>query len=141
MKSANTATFGAAGTVLTYSYLITNLGNVTLTSVGVADPLPGLSTVNCHGVTTLAPGASVTCSATYTTTQADVDAGQVVNTATASGVPPTGPAVIATSSATVSAVPVPSIGIVKSADVSSFAAAGTIIHYSYQLTNTGTVSA
>ena len=34
-----------------------------------------------------------TCTATYTTTQADVDAGGITNTGTATGTPPTGPTV------------------------------------------------
>ena len=68
-------------------FLVTNTGNVTLTGVTVDDPLVG--PVSCP-VTTLAPGASTTCTATYTLTQADVDAGTVDNTATVTGTPPTG---------------------------------------------------
>jgi hypothetical protein len=49
--------------------------------------LPGLSAVTCPS-TTLAPGASETCTATYVTTAAEVDAGSVTNTATAQGDPP-----------------------------------------------------
>ena len=83
----------AAGTLVTYDYVVTNTGNVTLTAVTVTDPMPGLSSVTCP-LGTLAPGASETCTATYTTTQADVDRGSITNTGTASGTPPTGPAVI-----------------------------------------------
>ncbi len=75
-KTANPTTFSAPGTVITYSYTVSNTGNVTLTSVGVTDPMSGLSTMNCPNVTSLAPGDSVTCTATYTTTQDDVDRGQ-----------------------------------------------------------------
>ena len=63
-----------------------NTGTVTLTALAVADPKAGA--VSCP-LTTLAPGASTTCTAaTYTVTQADVDAGVVANIATAHGQEP-----------------------------------------------------
>ena len=64
----------APGVVITYSYKVTNTGNVTLHSVGVTDPMTGLSLVSCPS-STLAPNTSETCTATYTTTQADIDRG------------------------------------------------------------------
>ena len=45
---------------------------MTLTSVTVTDPMSGLSKISCPAPT-LAPGATETCTATYTTTQADVN--------------------------------------------------------------------
>ena len=32
-----------AGTLITYTYMVTNSGNTTLTSIAVTDPMPGLS--------------------------------------------------------------------------------------------------
>jgi hypothetical protein len=91
------------GSTVTYSFLVTNTGNVTLTSVAVTDPLPGLSAISCPG-TTLAPSASMTCTASRVITAADVTAGVVNNTATATGQPPTGSSVTSTDSASVSPV-------------------------------------
>ena len=108
MKSASITGFSAPGTPITYSYMVTNTGNVTLTSVTVTDPMPGLSAVTCPDPT-LAPAASETCTATYTTTQADVDAGGITNTGTATGTPPSGPDVTASDSVTVPATQSPSI--------------------------------
>ncbi len=99
-KSASVTSYSAAATPITYSFKITNTGNVTLTSVGVTDPHAGLSAISCS-TTTLAPAAFETCTAGYTTTQADVNAGSIANTATASGTPPTGPAVTSHSSVTI----------------------------------------
>ena len=69
-----------AGDIANYFFIVRNGGNTTLTGVAVSDPLTG--PVDCGGVTTLAPGASVTCTGSYVITQADVDAGVFVNTAT-----------------------------------------------------------
>ena len=70
------------GDTITYSFEVTNTGNVTLNGVTVTDPLPGLSALS-GGSSTLAPGASTVFTATYVVTQADVDAGEILNTATA----------------------------------------------------------
>ena len=138
-KSASISSFSGAGTPITYRYVVTDTGNVTLTSVGVTDPQPGLSAVSCPD-STLAPTASETCSATYTTTQADVDAGGITNTGTAVGNPPSGPTVTASNSLTLPATQSPSIAVVKSANVASYSAPGTPIAYSYLVTNTGNVT-
>lgn len=87
-----------AGAAVSYEFLVTNTGNVPLTDVIVEDPLPGLSPIDCPG-DALAIGASMTCMASYTVTEADVEAGVVENTATAHGTPPGGPEVADTDSA------------------------------------------
>ena len=70
-----------------YQFVVTNTGNVTLSGVAVNDALPGISAVSCPA-TTLAIGQDMTCTATYQVQQADVNAGNVHNSATASGTPP-----------------------------------------------------
>ncbi|MFI9333094.1 Ig-like domain-containing protein, partial [Kitasatospora sp. NPDC052868] len=92
-KSVTPATVSAAGDTVTYSFLVTNTGNVDLTAVGVTETAfsgTGTAPTASCPVTTLAPGASTTCTATYGVTQADIDAGIVTNAATAHGTPPTG---------------------------------------------------
>ena len=90
--SATPGSFFGAGTPLAFNYLVTNSGNVTLHGIGVSDPRTGLSAISCPNPT-LAPAATESCTATYTTTAADVKAKGVHGTATANGTPPTGPAV------------------------------------------------
>ena len=87
------------GDTIAWSFLVTNTGMVTLTSVGVSDSTAGA--VTCPS-STLAPGTSETCTAdaAHTITQTDVSAGVVNNTATAHGTPPSGPVVISPTSST-----------------------------------------
>ena len=133
------------GETLHYSFLVTNTGNVTLAPVTIHDTgFTGHGTrpvVTCPaGATSLAPAASVTCTATYTVTQADVDAGSVSNTATASGKTPASQAITsAPSSTTIKAIQSPAITVVKSASPTSFSA-GQTIHYSFAVTNSGNVT-
>jgi hypothetical protein len=102
--------------------VVRNTGNVTLPGVRVTDPLPGLGAISCNWAgssnaatpeDTLAPGETVSCSAAYTTTQADVDAGKVDNTATATGTPPTGPNVQDTDPETIPSTAAPDIRVRK----------------------------
>ena len=108
-KGASVSSFTSAGTPLTYSYTVTNTGNVTLDPVTVTDPMVGLSAISCP-TESLTPGVKETCTATYKTTTADVKAGSITNTATATGTPPVSAAnpspkpVTATSSTTVTRV-------------------------------------
>jgi uncharacterized repeat protein (TIGR01451 family) len=73
------ATSIVLGTVLTYTITAINSGDVILSDVVVSDPLmtPTSGTSPCA---TLSPAASCTLVGTYTVTQADVDAGVIVNT-------------------------------------------------------------
>ncbi|MFE7639601.1 hypothetical protein ACFU7Z_36790 [Kitasatospora sp. NPDC057518] len=145
-KSASPTTVSAVGQVVDYSFLVTNTGNVTLTDVTVNETAfsgsGGPLVAACPpGAASLAPGASVTCMASYTVTQADIDRGKVTNTATATGTPPSGPPVTSPpSNATVTATPTPALTIVKSVDATDLTAAGQVLHYMYLVTNTGNVT-
>ncbi len=79
-----------AGDKIDYEFELTNTGSVTLTDLEVSDPMIG--SVTCP-VGPLAAGDSVVCVGDHphVVTAADVNAGHVRNTATATGTPPGGP--------------------------------------------------
>ena len=76
------------GDIIEYTFTVVNTGNVSLSNVMITDPLVAV----IGGPITLAAGATVTSTftATYVITQADVDAGEVVNQATVEGTTPAG---------------------------------------------------
>ncbi len=143
-KTANRAGL-VAGDTVTYSFELRNTGNVTLSSVSVhEEKFSGageLSTVSCPaGAGTLTPGASVTCSASYAVSQADVDKGSVTNTATATGTPPTGAAIASQpSSVTLAVTTQPGIALTKTADRAELVV-GETVSYSFSMTNIGNVT-
>ncbi|WP_445996833.1 DUF7507 domain-containing protein [Okibacterium fritillariae] len=135
------------GQVVTYSFLVTNTGNVSLTDITVNEgEFSGageLSEVTCPAEpAALAPGEQITCTATYTVVQADVDAGTITNNATVTGTPPNGgtPPTSPPSEVTVPSPPAPGIAVVKTANVEKATAVGQLITYSFQVTNTGNVT-
>ena len=130
--------YAAVDDVIAYSYVVTNSGNVTVTSLAVTDDK---ATVTCP-VTELAPAATTTCTASYTITLADLNAGSVTNIATASG---TGPGNVPVTSpedtATADATQTPALTVDKTITSGSpYAAVDDVIAYSYVVTNSGNVS-
>ena len=155
VKTADTSALNdpvQVGDVITYTFAVTNTGNVALTNVTVAETLIG-ATVIGGPIASLAPGATdaTTITATYPVTLADINAGQVVNSATATGTDPFGTPVTDTSGATVGddaptvtpLVPRPAITLVKTADTSGLGTPplpGDVITYAFRIENTGNVT-
>ena len=88
VSPASRQTGARPGDTISFSYLVTNIGNIELTSVAVDDPTLGSVTCPAPAAPGLSPGDSLTCTAdqTHTVSRADAEAGQVVDTATATGV-------------------------------------------------------
>ncbi len=142
-KTTTTSTYSAVGDTITYDFAVTNNGNVTLTDVTINDASAGLSAISCTGgpITSLAPGATVDCTATYTVTQADLDAGSVTNSSSASGTAPDSSTVTSgTSTVTVDATQSPSLLIDKTTTTSTYSAVGDTITYDFAVTNNGNVT-
>ncbi|MCK1820926.1 SH3 domain-containing protein [Streptomyces sp. XM83C] len=95
-KDVEETAFTGPGEVLHYTFEVTNTGPVPVSDITVTDDGPGNPAVTCP-VTTLQPGESTVCTATYTTTAADVRAGRISDIATVTGRGPDGTAVTATS--------------------------------------------
>ena len=145
-KTADLTTLTTAGQTVQYSFLVQNTGNVTLTDVAVNDTdFTGTGTaptISCPaGASSLAPGATITCTASYIVTQADIDSGALTNTATATGTPPgTTPAPVSEpSTVSIPATQNPALGIVKTASPSNAESyvVGQVIDYTFAVTNTG----
>ncbi len=127
------------GETISYTFEVINTGNVTLTGVTVVDPLSGLSAIACPA-TTIPVGGSITCTATYQVTQADIDAGQVANTATADSTQ-------SPSDSDDETVPLPQSATLTIDKEGTFAAGpngtadvGETISYTFEVANTGNVT-
>lgn len=132
---------------VTYSFVVTNTGNVTLQAVAVVEgEFTGsgdLSAIDCGDASrTLDPDDQLICEATYVITQDDVDAGELSNTATATGTAPGGgPIASDPSREDLSFERTPGLAIVKTADVEGIEEEGQEIEYRFRVTNTGNVTA
>ncbi len=131
-KTAAPSTYSAPGQVINYTIVATNTGNVAQ-SLTVSDPnVTNLVCTPANG-TSVAPGASMTCTASHTITQADIDAGHYANT---SCVNATG-ATQACDSEDVTAEKNPALSITKTAAPLTYSASGQVITYTYVVRNTG----
>ena len=139
-KVATEASFGAAGVTLHYTLVATNDGNVTLTDVSIIDTKLGTLVCTPAQPATLAPLASLSCTGTYLTTQADVNAGKVDNTANAGGTFGVIPVVALPASVSVPAILGSALTIIKTATPAIYDYAGQVISYSFKVQNTGNVT-
>src|SRR5690606_31924094 len=136
--------FADVGELVNYSFEVTNTGNTTLVGVHVVDErLTGLTTI-----ASLAPDASGTITADpYVVTQADVDAGGVLNVAVARGNVPGGPETTSPPDEEFIDGPPPAPGLEREKTAklldtngSGIADAGESIVYSFLVANTGNVT-
>ena len=139
LATASPTSFSATGVTLSYAYVLTNTGNVTLNTVAVAD---NKTTVSCPA-TTIAPLAVLTCTSTYVTTQADLNTGNVTNTASASA-KAAGTEAVVNANGDVQGMPAvqsPALFLDKTAPVltaAQFVVGGTATN-NYSVQNTGNV--
>lgn len=143
-KSVQTS-FDQVGQTIDFTFTVTNTGDVLMRDVKIEDQLEGVTAPipdwpGAEGV--LAPGASVTATATYRITQADIDAEQVVNTASVRGTPTSGDRVTAEDNATVPIHRAPGITIKKDGHYAdgTTGRVGEKLKYDFTITNTGNVA-
>ncbi|SHO62306.1 conserved repeat domain-containing protein, partial [Algoriphagus zhangzhouensis] len=141
----NNDTYADEGETISYTFSVSNGGDVSLTNITVTDPLPGLSTPTYQsgddGDGILEVGETWVYTATYSVTQADIDAGQVDNTATADS----DESEIDTDSETVNLAQNASITIEKDGtyedtNLDGVANVGDKITYVFTVENTGNVT-
>ncbi|MFO8033752.1 MAG: lamin tail domain-containing protein, partial [Candidatus Bipolaricaulota bacterium] len=135
-KSADRITVGLGETV-TYTFVVTNVGNVTLYDVSVVDSALGPVALT---PTTLAPGEVVTGTLEYTVEEPGI-CGSLLNTATVEATDPTDSVVTAISEeVSVLITYTAEIMIDKSTTWDTKAEAGDVIPYTITVTNAGDVS-
>jgi hypothetical protein len=121
--------------VISYSYVVINSGNLAISGpISVVDDNVDAPATCPPG--DLAPGEALTCTASRTVTEADIDAGSITNTAFASGTDPNGGQVV---SPTVE-LTVPKtveLTMVMTASPSAYSNAGEVIDYRYTVTGSG----
>ena len=140
LKTATPSTYDEVGDVISYSYKLTNSGNVTLS--GPFTVTDDKATVTCPATVSLAPMAFITCTASYTIAQGDLDAGSVINTAMGHGFFGNTPVNSNQDSETVTADQNPSIDIVKLTNGVDglLIPVGDPLTWTYKVTNTGNVT-
>ncbi|HSM71967.1 MAG TPA: LysM peptidoglycan-binding domain-containing protein [Anaerolineales bacterium] len=137
--SADQFTYSQLGQVITFTYVIENSGNATLgpAQFTITDSLVSATPINCGGAdTTLTPGATVTCTAIYTITEADMNATAVTNNATASGGGAT-PSQAASVTVNKNIPSTSSLALTAAANPQTYNQAGQTINFTFVIRNSG----
>jgi len=130
--------FSAPGEILDFNYKLLNTGTVTIN--GPFTVVDNKLTVSCPATTNLAPNASINCSATYNSTQNDLDSGSVTVTATGHAFYNGNSVTSNQATVTVNSIQNTGLTLDKSSSTASYASADEFIDYTYNLKNTGNVT-
>jgi uncharacterized repeat protein (TIGR01451 family) len=141
IKLVKTGVLSSDGNTITYTFTVTNTGDVPLNPVTVTDSKVTPSSITL-AATSLAVGQSTTGTATYTVTQEDRELGEVQNTAEAVGIDPYGKQVADISGTnqdndnpTIVTIPTADLQIEKSGPAT--VTAGGAVTYTLVVTNNG----
>ncbi|QIK63877.1 hypothetical protein G7068_12240 [Leucobacter viscericola] len=139
-----------AGEPITWTFTVTNTGNMDLSNIEVADQFPGMSSIAFGSWPTatkdlLEPGQSVTATATSPLTQAQLDGAMVENEARVAAVSSDAVDVADTAAATVVLPRAATLDLVKTVSLASgaepsSAKAGDTLNYAFKVTNNGNVT-
>ncbi|MBE0392703.1 PKD-like domain-containing protein [Flavobacterium sp. PL002] len=81
--AASDGSYDTVGELINYTITVKNTGDTNLTNIILTDPKADTGSISPSSVATLPIGASTTFTATHKITQADIEAGKVINSATA----------------------------------------------------------
>lgn len=133
----------APGSTVSYSFTVTNQGNIPLTEVVVADDewsgAAAAPAIACPSGA-LATGASLTCTAAYAVTQADIDRGEIRLQAHAVAGSAAGDALSSPVAVTSTLLRSSGLSLEYAATPTAVTAVGQTVTYRYRVTNTGNVS-
>ena len=142
---AGPSSVNTVGQIITYSIIVTNTGDAIITGIVPTETYPGsgagtlsaaTESISTNGV--LDVGETWTYTATYTTTQADVDAAlPLVNMISVVTTEVPGPT---TDTETTSVSQSPNITVTKSATESSYSKVGDVLNYTITVSNSGNVT-
>jgi uncharacterized repeat protein (TIGR01451 family) len=135
--------FNSIGQLISYHYVVTNIGNSRLAGPVIVTDLQ--REVTCPAVNTvgnldtyLDPNETITCAGSYAITQMDLNTGSVTNNATANvGGIKSDPASV---TVTLNAAPGSPLTLTKTASPTTYSQIGQTIAYTFVITNTGTAT-
>jgi hypothetical protein len=138
-SSASKSTFKKVGDMIDYNIRVKNLGNISIFNVNITDPTVLISTVNAE--TEILPGASAVYAASHVVTQADMDAGQVVSAAQATGFDLNSKKVEGSGNkVTVKGLQTQELTTIAESSVATYKNEGDAIGYTVKVRNTGNVT-
>ncbi|MBW1297895.1 DUF7507 domain-containing protein, partial [Aquimarina litoralis] len=147
--------YDTVGEVIEYEIIINNINDVEISNVVISDLNADAGSITPNNISAIPPLSSITVNASHTITQSDLDAGQVVNSASASGMDSCGNIVTDTSDDPSTGTPNdstitpinqnPSISLEKTANFNDenadgFPQEGETITYNFTVVNTGNVT-